>query len=114
MGTRALGGSRPIVFDADAMRNLTVNNLQGPVIGPWMDYIQAAILKAALAGRFTLTHPFMDRRSDVGSSVPEYPSPDMQKAIRKALEALGFTWTDHPDPDPGHPGSSPYSEISWK
>lgn len=95
-------------------RQLAQANLKGPVIKPWVDYILAVVTAAAREGRFSFTHVFRDRRSDVGYSAPEYPNSDMQSAIKREIERLGFKWIEHPDPDPGHPASGPYNEISWR
>jgi len=100
--------------NADQARELTRKHLKGPVIQPWLDYLDAVITNAATEGRFSITNPWMERRSDVGRSAPEYPTPEMQEAIKRELVASGFAWLDHPDPDPGDTRGGPYTEISWK
>lgn len=98
---------------ADQAREETRQHLKGPVIEPWMEYLYDVIRVYTRKGQFSITHVFSDRKSDVGRCCPPHPSAEMQTAIRKQLEADGFEWKEHEDPDPGHPASGPYNEIKW-
>lgn len=75
---------------------------------PYMDHICFKIESAAEQGKREITHPF----SDLNKNTP-YPSLEVQQAVRIGLQKLEYTWTNHPNPDPGHPGSAPYVTISW-
>ena len=81
-------------------------NLAGPAIEPLLKQIYASIAAAAHKGQFTIqdlffcTHPM--------------PSNAQVVAIRAHLRAEGYELEDHPDPDPGHPCSRPYTTLSWK
>ena len=97
-------------LNAEQARALTSKAL-GPdsqIIAPYMANIAQRICEEATKGRSELVHPFSKIKG------MDYPSNDIEKAIRKALESQGFIWTDHADPDPGHPGSGPYSTVSWQ
>lgn len=79
------------------------------IIVPYMEHIDKRIRTEALAGRRSISNPF-SRSSASGIG---YPSIEIVQAVRKAVEQLGYSWQDHPDPDPGHPCSSSYTTISW-
>jgi len=89
-------------------REITDKNLQGHVIEPFMTVIFTKIKIAAEAGRSSITHPF----ANSCVSAP-YPTPEQQDAVWAALIANGYKVKHHPDPDPGHPASCPYTEIYW-
>jgi len=40
-------------------------------------------------------------------------SNDQKLAITAHFRKEGFKIVDHPDPDPGHPGSSEYTTMEW-
>jgi hypothetical protein len=100
-------------FTAAMARATTDKSLRGEAIKPWADYI-LSVIKLEAVENYSLNHPFADRRGDVGSSPPDYPSSELQRAIKRYFEKLGYSWVEHPDPDPGHPGSGPYIEITWQ
>lgn len=96
------------LMTADEARKLTDNALRptSVAMGPWMDVVMRRIKAAAKAGKRSVVHPFDGIRM---------PGPDweVKKAIRNALQQMGYEWIDHPNPDPGHPASRPYIEIKW-
>ena len=81
----------------------------------WLATAGARIRRAAEEGRSEITHPFM-RPDNTYPELPkemEWPRPEVQEAVWRALTIEGFKVTHHPDPDPGHPGSGPYTTVSW-
>lgn len=40
--------------------------------------------------------------------------PKVEKELIRKLEAEGMRIIQHPEPDPGHPCSRPYTELSWR
>ena len=93
-------------MNAYEARKITDESLKSSVIEPYMSFIYARIKSAAEAGRFSLPHPL------TGSAMP-YPTTEQRDAIWAALTANGYKVKIHPDPDPGHPASGPYTEIYW-
>ena len=91
---------------AKQARELAEKHLAGPAIEPYMEMIHGRIKAAAESGRMSITHPFQGMRM-------KYPSQLEQDAIWNALTAQGYKVKHHPDPDPGDPRSSGYTEISW-
>ena len=79
-------------------------------IRPFLEHIECRVREAAGCGRRRIDHPFAEaaRRPAVGQ-----PEAEVLAAVRRAVEAEGYAWTSHPDPDPGHPCSRPYDSISW-
>jgi len=89
-------------------RELTDKSREGPLIELHMELLSDAIREAAEAGRNSI-RPF-EFLSDRG----RYPSTEAQSAIRIAFEAdPDFNWKHHESPDPGHPCSQAYHELSW-
>jgi len=95
---------------AEEARKITRENLKGPVIQPYLAFIYSQILQAAQNGQFSMANPFVCGERD--EKLP-WPSIDMEKVIFQKLTEEGYSVVQHPDPDPGHPCSAPYTTISW-
>lgn len=93
-------------MNASDAKKLTDQNLKSVVIKPFLDHIYSRVEEAAKKGDSSICHPFHGIRGT-------WPSSAAQEAIWHQLRLNGYKVTHHPDPDPGHPGSSPYDEISW-
>lgn len=94
-------------MNAKEAREIAERNLKGPVIDHYLNAIHAKIAKLALAGKFSLTSPL--------SGISEkWPDERTQQAIWLALQNQDYKVVHHPDPDPGHPGSHAFTEISWE
>lgn len=88
---------------ADEARSIALKAQTDKVVPPMVSAIKQRIVKAAQEGKTSINDPLKgitDGHTYKGQ-------------IRIALEADGYRWTDHPDPDPGHPASRPYTEVSW-
>jgi hypothetical protein len=94
-------------MNATEAHKLAAASLQGPVIEPQLNFVLQRIEEASRKGRFELNHPFN------GWNVSAWPSEGEKKAVWQALRALGYEVEHMPDPDPGHPASSPYDRIRW-
>jgi hypothetical protein len=92
-------------MNAKEARALTNKNLMGPAIKEYMDVIHDHISMAAQRGESNITNPLYVGRK----SVPFH----LHEAVLDALRSEGFKIVDHPDPDPGHPASGPYTTLSW-
>lgn len=90
---------------AEHARQITLTNLKGPVIEPILTYVFTKIGQAAKEGRSEITNPFTGIRTTV--------TPAMEEAVVARLRQDGYKVTNHPDPDPGYPGSGPYTTVSW-
>lgn len=95
-----------VTMNAETAKKLTQSNLKGPVIKPYLDYIYQKIESAAKEGRDSVSHPFHGIRGT-------WPSSAAQEAIWQELRSNGYKVRHVPNPDPGHPASSDYDEISW-
>ncbi len=93
-------------FTANQARDLSLSQRRGPVIAPVLDHVYTRIKERAAKGHTSLAHPLHGWRGDGLDA-------DQQEAIWEALRAQGFKVTHHADPDPGHPASAPYDEVSW-
>jgi hypothetical protein len=96
-------------MDAEEARRLTEINLKGPVIEPYVEFIDRRIKGAAERGKNSILNP---QHNNYGQHGFHLSGEDL-KAVRMYFEEMGFTWTDHPNPDPGHPASAPYTTLSW-
>ena len=94
-------------MDANEARWMTEKALgaASDAVRPYVEYVLTKVAMAAEKGQRQIAHPL--------SGSPGSPSPDTREAVRKALEAKGFTWTHHPDPDPGDPRGGEYDTVSW-
>ena len=96
---------------ASEARKLTKKNLASPVIEIYADQVVEKIKEAATAGRFQLINPFSNLK-DKDGGFTTLNSAELE-AITKHFKAQGYTVIDHPDPDPGHPCSAPYTTLEW-
>lgn len=93
-------------MNASEARALTARNLTGPVIEPFLRHVHRRIEEAAAKGQSSISHPLQ-------GSGPVWPSSAAVEALWAALRKEGYTVRHHEDPDPGHPASGPYDEVSW-
>lgn len=98
------------MMNAEAARRMTESALSpgAEIVQEYLRHVETKVISAAAEGKRQISHPL--------SGLPpgnRYPDPTVMDAVRKALEANGYTWTHHPNPDPGHPGSSEYETVSW-
>lgn len=94
-------------MDANEARRMTEEALspESDVVRPYVEHVLGKVAVAAGRGERQIAHPLF------GSSGS--PPSDTKDAVRKALEARGFTWTCHPDPDPGDSRGGAYDTVSW-
>lgn len=92
-------------MNAQQARELTTKNLRGPVIAPLLKHVHEHIAAAASQGRSEITHPL--------HGLKDWPRQDAQDALWAALTEEGYKVKHHPDPDPGHPASGPYTTVAW-
>lgn len=93
-------------MDANEARRITERALapEADAVRPYVEHVLAKVAKAAGEGKREIAHP-------LGGI--DYPTTDVRNAVRKALEAKGFTWTHHPDPGGGDPRETEYDTLSW-
>lgn len=99
------------MMSAEDARRMTADAL-GPdaeLIRPYMEHVEARVRAAVAAGKRRIDHPL----SGLGGGGTSWIAPATEDAVRKALEAAGYTWTHYPDPDPGHPAGGAYDTLSW-
>lgn len=97
-------------MDAKEARAKYEANLKGDALKPYTEDIDARILEV-ISGenpRCSLHNPQVMKSPSLS-----YPSHEIQKALKKHYEAKGYEWTEHPDPDPGHPCGGAYTTLSW-
>ena len=88
-------------------RKIAQSKLRGPVIAPLKEHVMQRICDAAEQGKFEIAYPLH------GYPVQKWPSSAELEALWTALLLEGWKVGHHPDPDPGHPASAPYTTISW-
>lgn len=93
---------------ADA-RKISESFVDSKKIDTMWENLCARIRVQAEKGHKSLINPW----SDIGGSRLDYASREEQEALTMRLRAGGFKVVDHPDPDPGHPCSHAYTEVSW-
>lgn len=81
-------------MDAAEARRMTERALapDADAVRPYVEHVLAKVAEAAGEGRREVAHPLSDPPDDVG-----YPTTDAREAVRKALKAKGFNWTNHPN-----------------
>ncbi len=98
---------------AQEARKLTEKSTKpaGEAIGPWLDHVYARIKTEAAKGGRRIANPFVG----ANGSPLRMPGPtaEQAKAVLQALRQDGYGVVDHPDPDPGHYASHPYTTVSW-
>lgn len=93
---------------ADAARQITAKNLRGPAIESFVSTLTQKIKMVASEGESSLD-PWQYLYS-----LPGTPATiEQREAIKVHFIRAGFRWEDHPDPDPGHYASRPYTTLSW-
>lgn len=92
---------------SDALR-ITQENLRGPVIVGYVGALERQIRLAAKNGRREIRP-----REVINSLRGMAPSWEAWQEICRHFESHGFQWTEHPNPDPGHPASHAYATLSW-
>lgn len=93
-------------MNAIEAHRLTRKNIQTTVITPYLEHIYKRIKENAEKGLSTLTHPFMGYSGKL-------PDQDAENEVFRTLRRNGYTVRHVPNPDPGHPCSCDYDEISW-
>lgn len=92
-------------MNAQEARAMSIANLKWPIIAPLLEHVFKKIKQEASKGRTSLTDPLSDLRCPVSFNEKE--------AVYNELRKQGYRVVDYPDPDPGHPCSSPYTNIEW-
>jgi hypothetical protein len=95
-------------MNAEEARQLSDAALKGPAIEPFIEALETEIRCAAKSGR----REILPWECLAGFTKPRRTQ-GIKDAIQRHFVAQGFTWKDHPNPDPGHPCSHPYSTLSW-
>lgn len=99
------------MLKADEARQITKKSLSpdAEIIQPYLENIEEKIKKAAQQGKREIHNPFseMIRKHSLPLTT------EIREAVRKAVEAEGYTWVKHPNPDPGSPTSHAYETVSW-
>ncbi len=97
-------------MDANEARRMTERALapEADAVRPYVEHVLAKVAEAAGEGRREIVRPLGAVPPGIGR-----PTPDAREAVRKALEAKGFTWTHHPDPASGDASGYEYDTLSW-
>ncbi len=94
-------------MNAQEARKITDAASETTDIQPILNYVYAQIKDAAKKKQCSIRDPLSER-------VPvEWSRSEVKEAVYRALRAEKYTVTRHPDADPGHPCSRPYTTISW-
>lgn len=93
-------------MNAAEARAESERHLKTTILEPLLTHVYEKILEAAKKGRFSIQDPHQGYSGD-------WPSLEVQNALWAALSANGYKVVYHPDPDPGHPCSHDYHEVSW-
>lgn len=95
---------------ASEARKISAGYAQSVDVDKLWDKLMARIKTIGeTTGRTELVDPWLGLNGDrLG-----LPTREQQDALRKRLIAEGYEVVDHPDPDPGHPASRPYTTVSW-
>lgn len=98
-------------FTAKDARKMSDDNLKGPVIEKYINHIDNRIKKAAKEGKTSIHNP---QAGSANEGFDFYLGGDRFAAVERYYISIGYVIKDHPDPDPGHPCSSPYTTLSWQ
>ncbi len=96
-------------MNATDARALSDAAAKGPVSAPFIEALNEAITRKATTGETSI-----DPWAHLGTLRMPGPTLNAKRFIKAHFVARGFTWTDHPDPDPGHPASHAYTTLSWE
>lgn len=83
-------------FKASDARAIQAKSITAEKYRPAIDQM---IKDAAHKGRCSIVMPYFE--------------PLVMTALRRSLEDDGYKIIGHPDPDPGYPGSHPYTTVEW-
>lgn len=92
-------------MNAEEARKMTSKGRTSAATTDMMNFVYRQIEAKAAKGENSLTHPLVGFQSPLSEIEKE--------AIYDRLLEEGYKVKHHPDPDPGHPCSHPYTEISW-
>ena len=95
-------------ISAEEARKITQAHLRGPAIEPFVSALTNKIRSVAEKGESGFD-PWMY----LSSLRSMQPGHEQKAGIKQHFIEAGFKWQDHPDPDPGHPASRPYTTLSW-
>lgn len=98
------GPKLPAPLNADDARALTKSALRASLIADYIPRVEDKIRQASSQGKRSVINPF---------SFQDVFSQDRDDALHLYFTGQGFKIVKHPDPDPGHPCSAPYVELSW-
>ena len=93
---------------ADAARQITEKNLQGPAIESFVSTLTQKIKMVAGEGGSSFD-PWLHLRSRRGTAA----TIEQREAIKAHFIKAGFKWEDYPDPDPENPALRAYTTLSW-
>jgi len=85
--------------EAREISEVAMAKADGPVIGKYVTAITEKIKKACSEGMVGIYLDYIPREA--------------RKSVYSHFRSLGYDIEDHPDPDPGHPASRPYTTLSW-
>ena len=95
---------------ASEARKLTEKHLKTTAIEDFVKQIDEKIVEAATKGQSSLHNPFSNLKKNGTFS---FMNGDVEDALKAHYRSNGYKVEDHPDPDPGHPASGPYTTLSW-
>lgn len=78
---------------------------------PFIEQIEQRILEATSKGLSSIMNPFHNFKDASGKNV--WPPSNADELLSREFRKRGFNIQNHPDADPGHPGSAPYTTLSW-
>jgi hypothetical protein len=97
-------------MNAEEAKKMSNKALTTKSVGIFIKHIDIRIKQQASSGGFSIMNPHIGKEQRGFSFVL---STDERKVIRMHYENLGFIWTVHADPDPGHPCSQAYITLEW-
>ncbi len=96
------------MMNAEDARRMTAAAL-GPdteLLRPYMEHVESKVRAAGAAGKRRIDHPLSGLP---GGGI----AASTKDAVRKALEAEGYTWTHYPAPSGNDPRETAYDTLSW-
>ena len=97
-------------MNAQEARKLTEASMDTIIVDRYVSSIDSRIKSLAESGKSSMHSPQLG----IAKFGPMFHlTAAERKAVRLHYESKGFTWTEHADPDPGHPCSSSYTTLSW-
>lgn len=89
-----------------------INKEQSVDVTALWEQVRERVLAAARKDRTSLIDPFIGLKLK-GSELTFGPSAVQIEKLEQLCRNEGLRVVHHPDPDPGHPGSRPYTELFW-